>query len=268
MKNEVTEYYNKTAERELERLNNPYSLVEFESTMFLIKKYFPDKGNILDIGSGPGRYSVELAKLGYEMTLLDLSQVELDIAKEQFKHHSLESNGFHCACALDLDRFEDNQFDSILVLGPMYHIHDKNERIKIQDNVHRILKKNGVAIFAYINTWGTLKSSLYECSDDFYDNNNFKLMLDGDLKLDSKTAFTKAHFTTPPQALDEMQRSKFEIISYAGTESFISGMNLEIRKVKEKSDELYNNYIKAASRCCEEPQYRDATEHLVIVVKK
>lgn len=268
MKNDVTEYYNKIANHEWERLNNPYSLVEFESTMFLIKKYFPNKGSILDIGSGPGRYSIELAKLGYKMTLLDLSQTELDIAREQFEHHGLSSHGFHCSCALDLDQFEDNQFDSILVLGPMYHIHDESDRIKVQTNVHRILKKNGIAIFAYINTWGTLKSSLYELSDDFHDKANFKLMLDGDLKLDSKNAFTTAHFTTPPQALNEMRRSKFEIISYAGAESFISGMNLEIGKVKEKSNNLYNNYIKAAAEYCEEPQYRDATEHLVIVVKK
>ncbi|WP_028855937.1 class I SAM-dependent methyltransferase [Psychrilyobacter atlanticus] len=268
MKNEVTEYYDKVAVHELERLNNSYSLVEFESTMFLIKKYFPDRGNILDIGSGPGRYSVELAKLGYDMTLLDLSQAELDIAKEQFEYHGLSSHGFHCSCALDLDQFTDEQFDSILVLGPMYHVHDESDRIKIQNNVHRILKKDGIAIFAYINTWGTLKSSLYELSDSFHDENNFKLMLDGDLKLDSQNAFTTVHFTTPPQAIKEMKKSNFEILSYAGAESFISGMNLEIEKVKEKSNDLYKNYIKAAAEYCEKPQYRDATEHLVIVVKK
>jgi len=268
MKNEVTEYYNKIAIHELERLNNPYSLIEFESTMFLIKKYFPNRGNILDLGSGPGRYSVELAKSGYDMTLLDLSQAELDIAREQFEEHGLSSHGFHCSCALDLDQFADNHFDSILVLGPMYHIHEESDRIKVQNNVHRILKKDGIAIFAYINTWGALKSSLYELSDSFHDKNNFKLMLDEDLKLDSKNAFTTVHFTTPPQAIKEMQKSDFEIISYAGAESFVSGMNLEIRKVKEKSKNLYNNYIKAAAEYCEKPQYRDATEHLVIVVKK
>lgn len=61
MKCAVAKYHDETAESEWERQDTAYRNIEFESTMFLINKYFPKKGKILDIGSGPGRYSFELA---------------------------------------------------------------------------------------------------------------------------------------------------------------------------------------------------------------
>lgn len=265
----VTEYYDEFAEVEWERLNNPYSRVEFESTMHLIKKYFPKKGKILDIGSGPGRYSLKLAEMGYQMSLLDISEKELDIAKDKFVLNNYSSDGFHCLSALELDKFKDEEFDAILLLGPMYHLHKKEDRKKVLDSVNRILKSNGVAIIAYINTLGVLKSSVFECPDVF-ENHTEKLQqyLKGDLSLSHEESFTSAFFTTPQHALEEIQNSKLEILSHAGAESFVSGMHLELRKLKQQSEELYNKYISMAVECCELPQYREATEHLNIVVRK
>ena len=83
MVDKVKEHYDKTAETEWNRLNNPYSRIEYNSTLYLIEKYFPKTGQIIDMGSGPGRYSLELLKRGYQVSLLDLSINELEIAKEQ-----------------------------------------------------------------------------------------------------------------------------------------------------------------------------------------
>jgi S-adenosylmethionine-dependent methyltransferase len=73
----VKKYYDQNAGDEWERLNHPYSRVEFESTMHLIGKYLPESGRVCDIGCGPGRYSIELLKRGYDVTLFELSQKEL-----------------------------------------------------------------------------------------------------------------------------------------------------------------------------------------------
>lgn len=50
MTSEVRKYYDENAELEWQRLNNPYSKVEFCSTMYLIEKYFPKCGEVIDIG--------------------------------------------------------------------------------------------------------------------------------------------------------------------------------------------------------------------------
>lgn len=67
----VKENYNKNAQLEWERLEGFH--FEFEIAKHYLKKYLRGK-TVLDIGGGPGRYSVWLAKQGYDVTLVDLSE--------------------------------------------------------------------------------------------------------------------------------------------------------------------------------------------------
>lgn len=78
----------------------------------------------------------------------------------------------------------------------------------------------------------------------------------GDFKLSSEETFTEAYFSTPDMALQEVRASGFQIISYAGAESFLSGMHLEMDKLYHDSEEMYYNYLKMACECCEKPEYR------------
>ena len=170
----VREYYDSNAEMEWERLNNPYSIVEYKSTLFLIDKYFSNDGSVIDIGSGPGRYSIELLKRGYEVDLLDISQEELNIAKDEIEKLGLKANNYYCKSAIELECFEGEFYDNILVMGPMYHLHIKEERQKVLKEVYRILKKDAVAIISYINTWGAIKAAVTEFPLEFDNKNKFE----------------------------------------------------------------------------------------------
>ncbi len=88
----VAEAYDKDPEYEWNRLVrdpyhsvDPYHSLEFLVFMHHVKKHFPKKGKILDAGGGPGRYAIKLCKMGYEVTLLDLSPGCIKTAKEKFK---------------------------------------------------------------------------------------------------------------------------------------------------------------------------------------
>jgi 2-polyprenyl-3-methyl-5-hydroxy-6-metoxy-1,4-benzoquinol methylase len=70
----VAEAYNKNKEREWQRLTkDPYHSLEFTVIMHYLWKHLPPSGKILDAGGGPGRYSLELCRAGYEVVLLDIS---------------------------------------------------------------------------------------------------------------------------------------------------------------------------------------------------
>lgn len=118
----VKGYYDDMAERELLRLTNAYSQIEYRTTLYLIDKYFSKGGKILDIGSGPLRYSLALLEKGFQVSLLDLSQNELDIAKKRILEKGYQAEGYYCQSAMDLSCFQDQYFDGILVMGPMYHL--------------------------------------------------------------------------------------------------------------------------------------------------
>src|SRR5262245_57579099 len=70
----VRNYYAQFGEREWLRLTNAEDgAVEFAVTCHALASYLPKHGRILDIGGGPGRYTIWLAQRGYTVVLADLS---------------------------------------------------------------------------------------------------------------------------------------------------------------------------------------------------
>lgn len=89
----VKENYNKNAQLEWERLEGFH--FEFEIAKHYLKKYLRGK-TVLDIGGGPGRYSVWLAKQGYDVTLVDLSESNIALAKQKFQEYGVQVKAYVC----------------------------------------------------------------------------------------------------------------------------------------------------------------------------
>ncbi len=82
----VSRFYNQNPKMEWERtFSSPYRRLEYDTTLLFLEKYLPKKGTVLDAGAGPGRYSVELAKRGYDVVLVDLAEDTLRFAEGQVK---------------------------------------------------------------------------------------------------------------------------------------------------------------------------------------
>lgn len=71
--NKIIEYYN--SYNEDNRLKSKTHLPEYLITMKYIKKYLTPNSKILEIGAGTGRYSIALADMGYDVTVLSLSHI-------------------------------------------------------------------------------------------------------------------------------------------------------------------------------------------------
>jgi len=66
----VKKYYTEKGLGEWDRLTkHPYNRLELDTTMFFLNQYLPKKGIVLDAGGGPGRYTIELAKRGFDVIL-------------------------------------------------------------------------------------------------------------------------------------------------------------------------------------------------------
>jgi cyclopropane fatty-acyl-phospholipid synthase-like methyltransferase len=86
MENEVREYYNKYGIREWNRLEeNLYSKINFLLHMHFIENDLHRGMRILDAGCGAGRYSIEFAKRGCQVTLFDISDEQLKIAEDKIE---------------------------------------------------------------------------------------------------------------------------------------------------------------------------------------
>ncbi len=126
--------------------------IEFQVNWHFIKKYLPETGYILDNGAGPGKYSMELAKEGYRVTLTDLTPKLVEIAKNKAQDYQLEGQfeGFYTADARDLNMLNAEQFDASLMLGPMYHLREEYDRIIAVQELNRVTKKNGLVFVAFM----------------------------------------------------------------------------------------------------------------------
>ncbi len=122
--------------------------VEYLTTMRYIQKFLKPGAKILEIGAATGRYSIALAKMGYDVTAVDLTPKNVEIMKAKSRDLKI----FECmvADALDLSKFADKTFDMVLNLGPMYHLFNKKDKQRAVAETVRVAKKGGICMFAYI----------------------------------------------------------------------------------------------------------------------
>jgi len=207
MSDVVRRYYDGSVMREWERLDNPYRRFELVSTLRLIEEFFPKSGKVIDIGGGPGRYTIELLKMGYSVTLVDLSARAIAFAKEKLDELGLTAE-LIAADARDLSMIESSSFDGALILGPLYHIVDEEGRSAALTELKRILKPGAPAIVGFINPWGIIRSGLTEFPKVYTDYERAAALLSTCIQAGEQEAFTEAAFVTPPHAIGDARRSR------------------------------------------------------------
>lgn len=147
--------YNAGIERN--RLRQDIGLIEFERTKELLKEYLPKPPAVIyDIGGGYGEYAWWLASFGYEVHLFDLSRTNIEMSSELKKEYPTCSLAGAEVCDARKINRTDESADAILLMGPLYHIVEKDERVKAIHECRRLLKSSGVLFSAVITPYATL----------------------------------------------------------------------------------------------------------------
>ncbi len=144
----VSKFYSEIDEESrLER--SRHGQLEYATTMHYIRRHAGDESRILEIGAGTGRYSIALAKAGYEVTAVELVKHNLDILQKNGE--GLSRLHFLQGDALDLGCFADNTFDVTLVFGPLYHLYALEDVHRALDEAIRVTQENGVMLVAFLS---------------------------------------------------------------------------------------------------------------------
>ena len=128
--------------------------LEYLTTMGYIQAYLQPGQRVLEVGAGTGRYSLALAALGAEMTAVEPVAHNLDILRGKMdpKHPVTALSG----SAENLSMLEGESFDMTLLLGPMYHLGTKEERIQAMAEAVRVTKPGGIIMTAYCIADGSI----------------------------------------------------------------------------------------------------------------
>ncbi len=151
----VIDFYCNTNEKD--RLKTTYGKLEFAHMTELLVRYLPKApAKICDIGGAAGDYAFFLAKLGYDIHLLDLVPRHIEQAKERAITEDFKDiDNFVVGDALDLP-YADNSFDAVFLSGPLYHLPDKGDRIRALSEARRVLKPNGIMAAYSIGRYATM----------------------------------------------------------------------------------------------------------------
>lgn len=266
----VKRYYSEYGIKEWKRLiQDSYHQLEFNTTMHFLKKYLPGKGLILDAGGGPGRHAIELAKLGYDITLLDLSPGLLKIAKRQIRKAKVQGKVKQIieGSVDDLSMFKNNTFDSVICLGgPLSHIVNKKQREKAIDELIRVARKNAIVFVSVIGRLAMCMNSIvYLWPEMLISPDVFrKYSINGDYL--GRYGFTACHFYLPEELKKDFG-DKAEILEMVGLEGIFSTHQRRYNKVyklKKYNKILWETHLKT----CTHPSIVGISEHFMIICKK
>jgi SAM-dependent methyltransferase len=154
------------------RLDAGHGRLEFARTTEIILRHLPPAPALVaDIGGGPGRYSLWLAGLGYRVEHRDL--VPLHVSQLAQDASGLAGLRTAVGDARDLD-LADASAEAALLLGPLYHLRRRAERLRALGEARRVVRPGGPVFAAVISRWapridGELRSRLYETYPNMHD---------------------------------------------------------------------------------------------------
>ncbi len=147
----IAAYYDSQVADEWERLT--LNWLEFGVTWHMVKRDLPEAARILDVGGGPGRYALSLAAGGHHVDLLDLSSSNIAFARYRAREQGLALASAEWGDARDLSAYPSGHYDCVLVLGPLYHLVEVEEKRQAIEEALRVLKPGGQAFFAFISRY-------------------------------------------------------------------------------------------------------------------
>jgi SAM-dependent methyltransferase len=145
---QIEEYYARGGERG--RLDkDALGELEFERTKEILARRLPAVPSVVaDIGGGPGRYTCWLAGLGYRVEHRDLMPFHVEQLMESLAETDLVRSLAGDARELDL---ADASVDAVLLLGPLYHLRRRADRIRALREAARIVRPGGPVFVAVIS---------------------------------------------------------------------------------------------------------------------
>ena len=208
---DIAAFYARGLERD--RLMSGPGALEFARTTILLDRYLPaPASDVIDVGGGPGRYALWLAERGYRVHLVDPVPLHIEQARSASANQSGRAlSGAEIGDAREL-RFPDESADAVLLLGPLYHLPERDDRIRALSEARRVCRPGGVVIAAGISRFASAIDGL---RGGYLTDSAFAGIVAGDLRdgrhrnpTGHPAYFTTAYFHRPEELAAECDAAR------------------------------------------------------------
>jgi ubiquinone/menaquinone biosynthesis C-methylase UbiE len=125
-------FYDEYGEREWTRFEDGRnSFTSLEVHRHYLRRFVQPGDRVLDVGAGPGRFTIELAQIGAMVTVADISPRQLDLNRERVTAAGLEERVADRVVAdvTNLSSFGDGEFDAVVCFGgPLSYVVERAEQ--------------------------------------------------------------------------------------------------------------------------------------------
>jgi SAM-dependent methyltransferase len=191
------------------RLDADYFPLERARTQELVLRHLaPPPGVVLDVGGAAGAYSFWLADAGYEVHLVD--PVPLHVEQALATSNARSSRRLASAQVADARSlpFADTSADAVLLLGPLYHLTELEDRLRALGEALRVLRPGGFVFAAAISRFASFVDGL---RGPLFEDPAFASVVEGDLahgqhrnETGNPRYFTTAFFHHPAELAEEV----------------------------------------------------------------
>ena len=258
--NYLEEYYNNYDEEG--RLLSRHGQVEYLTTLHYIRECLTGVFDpaILEIGAGTGRYSVFLAKQGFRVTAVELIPHNLELMRAKLDGTepitAIQGN------ATDLSCLDDDTFDLTMLLGPMYHLYTKEDKLCALQEAVRVTKPGGCILVAYCMNEPTIIQYVFG-------QNRLQEVLD-------------LHMLTPDWHCISTPKDVFELVRTEDIAALDAGLPAERLKliatdgatnyqrpfIDAMDDDTFNKWMAYHLTICERQDLIGASHHTLDILKK
>ena len=235
--------------------------LEYRITMDYIHRYLKKGASVIEIGAATGRYSIALAREGFDVTSVELVEENLNILKD----HGKGRDNLHAfqGDALDLSRFADDSFDVTLLFGPMYHLYNSEDQHKAISEAVRVTKKNGIILVAFLSVHSILMTNYLFRWGNFTEGYEENFNEDNTIKHYPEQMFTGFDIV---EFEDLFKEHSVEYITTAAVDNVLE--IAERRADFTLADEDYETLVRYQLDNCEKRELLGSSTHLLYICRK
>jgi len=262
---DIVESYNSDPEKEHARLEGHQ--LEYDLTWRYFERYLPAQGSILEIGAATGRYTLALAGRGYKVTAVDLSEALLEECRKNLSAEGHENQvQLIVADARDLSKVTRKDFDAVLLMGPLYHLIEEEDRRIALNEAFEHLKNGGILFSSFISRYGIMCDLIKDHPDWIEEKAEVRSILEKgkDPENQHRGGF-RGYFAEISEVAPLHEAIGFETLALAGIEPVISADDESYNTLQGTLRQLWLDLLFEISM---ESSIIGASRHLLYIGRK
>jgi len=252
----IRKRWDEHAERYDEWYKTFHGAVEHYVDWGLLREHLPQNrdARILDAGGGTGRITLPLAKMGYSVTLCDISPGMLDVARQKMLREGVLDKVEIFECDVCKLRFADESFDFVLCWDGM---------VETAKELIRVTKKGGTVSIFLVNKYG---AAIRKFSEDAASALAL-LRSKSSYVCDEEEEYKAVSVEEARELFDKEGVKVIKIYAVCGMLDFLS-IPKKIQESRSWNEKFFNQATEILLRLSKEPSVKGLSKHLVVYGKK